>query len=54
MINSAIYLRPALDKLVKMDHHNNVAKTRLRHLKLMKQEWEILSQLQPILSVCKA
>jgi len=51
MINSVIYLRPALDKLVEMEHHNAVAKTWLRCLKLTKQEWDIMTRLQPILSV---
>jgi len=50
MINSVIYLRPALDKLVEMECHNAVSKTRLRHLKLTKQEWDIMTRL-PSLTV---
>jgi len=54
MINSVIYLHPALNKLVEMERHNAVAKTRLRRLKLTKQEWDIMTRLQPILSVVRA
>ena len=52
MIESALHLRAALDRLVDMDRHNTVAKTRLRKLKILTQEWEVLSQLTKILSVC--
>ena len=52
MIESALHLRAALDRLVEMDRHNTVAKTRLRKLKILPQEWEVLSQLTKILSVC--
>ena len=52
MIESALHLRAALDCLVEMDQHNTVAKTRLRKLKIMQKEWEVLSQLMKILSVC--
>ena len=51
MIKSAIYLRPALDKLVDMDRHNTVTKTRLRGLKLTKQEWDLMIELETLLSV---
>jgi hypothetical protein len=55
MIESALHLRTALDRLVEMDRHNMVAKTRLRKLKILPKEWEVLSQLTKILSVsdCK-
>ena len=52
MIESALHLRTALDRLVEMDRHNTVAKTRLRKLKILTKEWEVLSQLTKILSVC--
>ena len=51
MIESALHLRAALDRLVEMDRHNTVAKTRLRKLKILTKEWEVLSQLTQILSV---
>ena len=51
MIESALHLRSALDRLVEMDRHNTVAKTRLRKLKIMAKEWEVLSQLTQIISV---
>jgi hypothetical protein len=52
MINSATYLHLALDKLTDMDCHNTVTKTTLHCLKLTKEEWGLLTELQPILSVC--
>jgi hypothetical protein len=52
MIESALHLRTALDRLVEMDRHNTVAKTRLRKLKILQKEWDVLSQLTKILSVC--
>jgi len=52
MIESALHLRLALDRLVEMDRHNTVAKTRLRNLKILQKEWEVLCQLKKILSVC--
>ena len=50
MIESALHLRTPLDWLVEMDRHNMVAKTRLRKLKILAKEWEVLSQLTKILS----
>ena len=52
MIESALHLQAMLDWLVEMDQHNTVAKTRLRKLKILMKEWEVLSQLMKILSVC--
>lgn len=49
MLNSALDIRPALEKLVDLDRHNQVAKTRLRRFKLTPDEWKILTQLRPIL-----
>ena len=51
MLNSALNLRPALDKLVDLDRHNQVAKSRLQRLKLTADEWKLLTQLRPVLSV---
>ena len=51
MIESALHLRSALDRLVEMDWHNTVAKTCLQKLKILQKEWEILSQLTVIFSV---
>ena len=52
MIESALHLGVPLDRLVDMERHNTVAKTRLRKLKILPKEWEVLSQLTKILSVC--
>lgn len=49
MVKRALELRKALDKLVDMDRHNAVAKTRLRRFKLQPDEWELLVQLRPLL-----
>ena len=54
MIESALHLQAALDRLVEMDRHNTVAKTHLRKLKILTKEWEVLSQLTEILSVCNS
>ena len=51
MVESALYLRVPLDRLVEMDRHNTVAKTRLRKLKIVAKEWDMLSQLTKVLSV---
>jgi hypothetical protein len=52
MVESALYLRVPLDKLVEMDQHNTgTAKTQLRQLKVSEKEWDILSQLTKVLSV---
>jgi hypothetical protein len=51
MIESVLYLRLPLDRLVEMDRHNTVAKTRLRKLKILPKEWDVLSQLKKVLSV---
>ena len=48
----AIYLQPALDKLVDAPHHNTWKSMRLAKYKLKESEWEVLKQLQPILQVC--
>jgi len=36
-----------------MDRHNTVVKTHLRKLKILPKEWEVLSQLTKVLSVCQ-
>lgn len=51
MLRSAIHLHPALDKLVLLDRHNTNVKSRLKQYKLKKDEWDVLSQLEPILVV---
>jgi hypothetical protein len=52
MVESALYLRVPLDKLVEMDWHNTgTEKTRLRQLKVLGKKWDILSQLTKVLSV---
>ena len=52
MIESALHLCAALHHLVEMDQHNTVAKTCLQKLKILQKEWDVLSQLTKILSVC--
>jgi hypothetical protein len=51
MLNSALDIRPGLEKLVELDRHNIVSKTKLQQYKLTPDEWKLLTQLQPILSV---
>ena len=51
MIESVLYLRMPLDRLVEIDRHNTVAKTHLRKLKILSKEWDVLSQLTKVLSV---
>jgi hypothetical protein len=51
MVKCALEIRKALDKLVDMERHNVVAKTRLRRFKLKSEEWELLVQLRPLLVV---
>lgn len=51
MLKRALDLRKALDRLVDIDRHNSVAKTRLKRFKLKSDEWEFLHQLRPLLSV---
>jgi hypothetical protein len=46
-----LYLHPVLEKLVAMECHNTVKSMQLKHFKLKKDEWELLAQLKPILSV---
>jgi hypothetical protein len=52
MIKSALYLCDALDQVVLIDRHNNTAKTAIKHLRLSKKEWDVLKDLEPILTVC--
>ena len=51
MIDSVLYLRALLDRLIELDQHNTVAKMRLRKLKILAKEWDILSQLSKVLLV---
>lgn len=47
----AIYLQPALDVLVGLDRHNPRRGKKLKALKLTRTQWDMLRQLEPILSV---
>ena len=47
----AIFLQPALDKLVDAPQHNTLRSMKLSRFKLNDSEWEVLRQLQPILQV---
>jgi hypothetical protein len=51
MIERALQLREALKLLVVMEQHNRARGARLGRFKLSKDEWELLSQLFPILDV---
>jgi hypothetical protein len=51
MLNSALDIRSGLEKVVDLERHNQVAKTSLRRHKLSANEWKLLTQLRPILSV---
>ena len=51
MIKSVIYLRSSLDRLVDMDRHNQISKTAIRRFKLTATEWNLLTELEPVLDV---
>lgn len=51
-IDRALSMRPALDKLVELSHHNTGnAKTHLQSYKLTAEEWRIFEELCPLLKV---
>ena len=50
-LRRSLYLRAALEKLIAIERHNTAKSARLKHFKLKKEEWELLTQLEPILSV---
>lgn len=51
-IDRALSMRPALDKLVELSHHNTGnSKTHLRNYKLTVEEWRIFTELCPLLKV---
>jgi len=50
-LQHSLYLHPALEKLIAIEHHNTAKSVRLKRFKLKKEEWELLTQLEPILSV---
>jgi hypothetical protein len=50
-LRRSLYLRPALEKLVAIERHNTAKSARLKRFKLKREEWELLMQLEPILSV---
>lgn len=52
VIGRALYLRPALERLVDLPHLNGTKTANLRKLKLSKDEWTILKQMHPLLKVC--
>jgi hypothetical protein len=51
MLERALQLREALMLLVGMEQHNKPRGARLNRFKLSKQEWDLLSQLFPLLDV---
>ena len=51
LIGRALELREALMLLVGLEQHNRGRGTRLSRFKLSKQEWEVLTQLHPLLEV---
>jgi hypothetical protein len=50
-LRRSLYLRPALEKLIAIERHNTAKSARLKRFKLKKDEWELLTQLEPILLV---
>ena len=52
MVEWALQLREALKLLVVMEQHNCPRGARLGHFKLLKDKWELLTQLFQILDVC--
>ena len=51
MLWRSLYLRLALEKLVAIEYHNTARSAQLKRFKLKKEEWELLTQLEPILLV---
>lgn len=51
-IGRALYLRPAIEKLLDLPQHNSTRGNRLRRFKLKDAEWDILMRLHAILKVC--
>jgi hypothetical protein len=50
-LRRSLYLRLAIEKLVAIERHNTAKSARLKRFKLKKEEWDLLMQLEPILSV---
>lgn len=50
-LRRSLYLRPALEKLIAIERHNTAKSAWLKRFKLKKDEWELLTQLEPILLV---
>jgi len=50
-LRHSLYLHPALERLVMIECHNTAKSARLKQFKLKKDKWELLVQLEPILSV---
>jgi hypothetical protein len=52
LIGRVLQLREGLQVLVSLEQHNKSARgVRLKRFKLSKQEWDLLSQLHPLLDV---
>ena len=52
MLERALQLREALKLLVVMEQHNRLRGARLARFKISREEWDLLSQLFPVLDVC--
>ena len=50
-LRRSLYLRPALEKLIAIERHNTAKSVWLKRFKLKKDEWDLLTQLEPILLV---
>jgi hypothetical protein len=50
-LRRSLDLPAALEKLITIECHNTTKSVRLKCFKLKKEEWELLMQLEPILSV---
>ncbi|THH16802.1 hypothetical protein EUX98_g9241 [Antrodiella citrinella] len=48
-ITRALYLRPALEKLLSLPRYDKAGKTGLKRFRLLAPEWLILEQLEPVL-----
>ena len=51
MIKRALYLRPALDRLLTIDNSRKFSKAQVP-LTLLLQDWNILERVEKILSFC--
>ena len=51
LLERALQLREALSLLVISEQHNRPRSARLKHFQLLKNEWELLDKLLPLLEV---